>query len=399
MSLSPRQLDLLRRIIAGERPLTPDASSVYALRNRGLVTTASTYAYDTAQPTDAGRAAAVGDLTAMRRVPTPKKKRTAAARTTRPRPSLPNPATAVTTTPPPASAPPAPDLPPPDLGALQPILQPDLARLRKVEPDSDGWIITLRSELDLPHVRIDAAGLDRTVAVIEALVARAAERGHYLTERYDPEHKGGLWFDVDGDAMEVTFHVHRSRQEHVPTPKEIKRGRHVPQWDYTTTGRLELREGHSEFNFTLLAIDGRRGKVETLLDRALDRLEERAAVRAESRLAIRRGQEHRQREWEAAMRAAEATYVAHVRATHLDAELDAFDVACRIRTLTAALRTRQQPAETLEWIAWAEGYADGLDPVINGVVPLQIPKPTTEDLRPFLDGWSPSGPDHGRRTY
>jgi hypothetical protein len=54
--LTTRQLDLLHRITKdGHRPTSNEATSVYALRSRGLVATTSSYAYRTAAPTDAAR--------------------------------------------------------------------------------------------------------------------------------------------------------------------------------------------------------------------------------------------------------------------------------------------------------------------------------------------------------
>jgi hypothetical protein len=56
-SLNERQHAVLRRIVdGGYRPSSADATTIYALRSRGLVTTRSAYAYGTAQPTEAGRA-------------------------------------------------------------------------------------------------------------------------------------------------------------------------------------------------------------------------------------------------------------------------------------------------------------------------------------------------------
>ncbi|MGK5695572.1 hypothetical protein ACSNOJ_22215 [Streptomyces sp. URMC 128] len=57
--LNERQLDVLRRICRGATPVTSEESSlaatVYALRNRGLVTTTRAEGRWTAAPTDAGR--------------------------------------------------------------------------------------------------------------------------------------------------------------------------------------------------------------------------------------------------------------------------------------------------------------------------------------------------------
>jgi len=56
VSLNPRQLGLLGRIVNdGHPPTSKEATSVYALRSRGLVTTTSSFAYHTAAATEPGR--------------------------------------------------------------------------------------------------------------------------------------------------------------------------------------------------------------------------------------------------------------------------------------------------------------------------------------------------------
>ena len=46
---------------------------------------------------------------------------------------------------------------------------------------------------------------------------------------------------------------------------------------------------------------------------------------------------------------------------------------------------------------FAERRLDGLDPVADPsrLVP-HVPTPKADDLKPFLDGWSPHGPDSSR---
>jgi hypothetical protein len=49
------------------------------------------------------------------------------------------------------------------------------------------------------------------------------------------------------------------------------------------------------------------------------------------------------------------------------------------------------------WLAWIRAYADRIDPSRqpSGMPPDRRIGP--DDLRPFLDGWSPYGPDHRHR--
>ncbi|MEV0133328.1 hypothetical protein AB0H83_33300 [Dactylosporangium sp. NPDC050688] len=83
----------------------------------------------------------------------------------------------------------------------------------------------------------------------------------------------------------------------------------------------------------------------------------------------------------------------------------------KIRAYAAALAAAQpgtaSPAELLAtadghptlvhdlptWIAWMQLYADHLDPLLPMPAAPEPPSgPEPEDLRPFLDGWSPYAP-------
>jgi len=45
-----------------------------------------------------------------------------------------------------------------------------------------------------------------------------------------------------------------------------------------------------------------------------------------------------------------------------------------------------------EWFAWAQKYADQLNPLTQRLEMPPPPKATPEALKSFLDGWSPYGP-------
>ena len=45
-------------------------------------------------------------------------------------------------------------------------------------------------------------------------------------------------------------------------------------------------------------------------------------------------------------------------------------------------------------LEFAQRRVDGLDPLANpAVLAPSVPEPRPDDLKPFLDGWSPHGPD------
>jgi hypothetical protein len=72
------------------------------------------------------------------------------------------------------------------------------------------------------------------------------------------------------------------------------------------------------------------------------------------------------------------------------------DLDVYLAEMTAAASAVLNPAEREaadQWLAWASGYRRKHDPLGQ---PLSMPpdrRPQKEEPRPFLDGWSPYGPD------
>ena len=56
--------------------------------------------------------------------------------------------------------------------------------------------------------------------------------------------------------------------------------------------------------------------------------------------------------------------------------------------------------EAEEWVRWSREYADAIDPLRDGVRAPDAPDSVPlDELSPFLDGWSPYGPEHGARGW
>lgn len=128
----------------------------------------------------------------------------------------------------------------------------------------------------------------------------------------------------------------------------------------------------------------------------LAEIEERAELDEQRRLEEeRRAQERRRAHEQALERARERLVQAH-RAKALAAQIEAWRLAGEIRAFCAVVRERlpvvprEMDAEDVgAWLAWAETYADQIDPSFHPSGMPADPEPTPEALRPFLDGWSP----------
>ena len=108
----------------------------------------------------------------------------------------------------------------------------------------------------------------------------------------------------------------------------------------------------------------------------------------------------RRRRWEAAMAAARARYDEQARWEAFEASSEAWHAIARHREFLAAAREAAAAVdgprrdELLAHLDFAERRLDAADPLRNPdrLLP-QIREPKPDDLKPYLDGWSPHGPD------
>lgn len=107
--------------------------------------------------------------------------------------------------------------------------------------------------------------------------------------------------------------------------------------------------------------------------------------------------------WEAAMVAARARYDEQARWEAFDGSARAWDEIRRRRAFLTAVREAASSIDgprrdaLLAHLDFAERRLDAADPVLNLDLLLpRVQEPKPDDLRPYLDGWSPHGPNEGR---
>jgi hypothetical protein len=144
----------------------------------------------------------------------------------------------------------------------------------------------------------------------------------------------------------------------------------TPRRDLVSTGRYSLRIDHSYLGIRCTWSDGKTQRVDQCLNDFIVGLVAAAEKLKQQRLE----REAREREWRAAeerrleeqrRREAEA---ARVRALDLalSAWRDARDIREYVAEARAALASNPElPADApiVQWLAWAEGYADRIDPL------------------------------------
>lgn len=456
-ALNERQLGVLRRIGEGKDPVgsgNPElATTVYALRNRGLVVTPRRDGGWCAEITDAGRFYLEHGHHPDRPDPG-----TEAARTPRPvgRPTT--------------QAPSARELieqvqkaggtlrveNPDDEtraayrraihAAKRNGLVPDTLQLRHTGRTSGDLIVQLsgdspEEETEWNRIRLSTrdrvCGSSDLIAMLESdpallqvsdearpralnlvrdLAGHAERRGHrlVLSKKRRPR---GLFLQV-GDDRRIGVTISEETEER---PRELsaaerrKRGvyawqRVTPEYETVFTGRLKIQLALSrhadkhEWSDGKARVESKLGEIVKAVERCVER-DERERLEQQRQYEEYRAQQAREEaekkaRWEAAMAKARELAVEEHRGTSLAAALDSWSRAHEIRIFCEALETAATEAgdperadELRRWITWALGIADRLDPTKNPSLLNGFEfEPTADDLRPHLDDWSPKGP-------
>ena len=261
--------------------------------------------------------------------------------------------------------------------------------------------------------QISRAQFARACRILQALVVEAEQRGYgvgisatagpqYGRASSSAERGGDLVVTIEGAAVTL-----RLREEGVSLPAPP---RPSYAWDVSrpttprrsfsheqgATGQLRISvlSPHTRSNRQSSWGDGKRQVLEDCLPAVLMEAETRSADERERIRLQQLEAERRQRSWEDAMDRARARHLEHHRGKVLAAQIDQWKRAIDIRAYCDELETLQPsgPASA-EWIAWARAHADDTDPT---KAPQGLPGPPAkiplDELKPFLDGWSPHGP-------
>lgn len=282
----------------------------------------------------------------------------------------------------------------PDLVARQPVPVPD--HVGKYSP-------TVRAYLDAKDWQyVSAAHLARAARILEAIAREATNRG--LKVSTSAGAKSHVTLGVGDRSYEVQI-----RETSAPGGAEVPYGmrRKGPRWTYdrqrafVSTGKLELIVRGRYANYDG---DRYRDTKMTTLESKLPRLFQSLEVyrlQAEVAAAVqRRREEERQRQWEAAMAEARVRYDHHVRWEHFKETSKEWQQVREHREFLAVARAAAAAYEgddkeaVLAQLDMAERQLDELDPVrrLSLLVP-DVKEPKNDDLKPFLKGWSPQGPN------
>ncbi|MEU8178995.1 hypothetical protein AB0C14_39560 [Microbispora hainanensis] len=279
---------------------------------------------------------------------------------------------------------------------------------------------------DPSRIRVSPALLPRVFIILKRLAHEAELRGYRLgmsTKR--PK----VTFYIVAGNRQWGLELFEEREPiQPPPPRRLLRARTGPPrrkgdpfirepLPETTkpSGRLTLKlappqfgtgQGGTWMDKGRSLIESKLREVIPELDRLLD-AEEQARIEHERRLReLQEEQEREEREqrvrWEAAVREAQEAAAEERRRRLFANALEAWRSAAELRRFCAALQesaAASEDAEAVEnltlWIRWGQSLADTLDPVLApGALAEEDfdPELDGDELRPYLDGWSPYGP-------
>jgi len=247
------------------------------------------------------------------------------------------------------------------------------------------------------RIRVSREQLNRAFRIGHALFDAAEHRG--LEVRVGQS--GGACIAAKGHEYEITIVEEMNRTPRVPSGSEgvrmrVDRWSRDPTHDVSPSGRLQLQLPDRYNGDRRTWSDRARWRLEAKLGDVLAEIERRSEVDEERRLEQERRARERHDMWERAVAQATLQLVDEHREGVLRRQVTAWRFAEDIRAWSSATRAilsdRDGCDGTNEWLAWADAYADRIDPILRPMGMPTTPKPTPESLRPFLDGWSPYGP-------
>lgn len=290
----------------------------------------------------------------------------------------------------------------------QPVPVPQ--RVTRVHPA----VADYREDADRHEVSRDS--LARATRLLHALASEAQRRGHDVTPvRHDRFQynsafisslkDGQLAIGIDGFSYAIRIREQQGPGG-TPIPYRGDRGRSLPRWraaraaTFVPTGRLRIiiEHGYSRDARPAEFRDTRTRPLEDRLPAVLRELEIRALEDGWRRQEEQCKAEARRRRWEQAMERARHDFREAALAGELNGQLQQRRLVAEIDQYLAGLQAvvkdgGEQSAGARQWTDWIDSYRQEIDPLRHPLGMPAVRDPSPEDLRPFLNGWSPYGPD------
>ena len=248
--------------------------------------------------------------------------------------------------------------------------------------------------------QVSRSARPRAFRLLQALANESARRGHSMATG---DKVGTVELKIGPDSFGVTIKELDDRIPHTPTPAELREKQRyswtrIPEYEYLPFGKLSIELAQSWRGRQWRWSDGKRSVIEDRLAEVLRELELRSVEAQTRREEEARKRDERENQWKTAMETARTEYIEDARRKELVRQIDAWAWAEQVRTYLEAVKNRSNPGDGSggqQWVGWVEAFAASIDPIRKGLEMPSIPEPEPEDLKPYLAGWSPHGPEGG----
>lgn len=242
----------------------------------------------------------------------------------------------------------------------------------------------------------------RCLLILQGLAAEADRRGHKIKDcPVREEHRYYYGYSSNGPN-----YSRRSGEVDVE----------IDSYRYTVTIQQESPQSANDEKVRRLQIelpayraegrqyrwaDRKTRSVEEALPAVLHELETRAKEDRQRDIDEARAKAERKVRWERAMAEAREQAIQARYADELENQAKRWRKARNLREYCAALEdllcdgdlTVDDPAGSRAWLAWIRDYIAKIDPLRKPPSMPREPQIRDEDLKPFLKGWSPHGPE------
>jgi hypothetical protein len=275
-------------------------------------------------------------------------------------------------------------------------------------------VAAYRADADRHEVSGESFG--RASRILQALAAEAARRGYRVTSvgRHQPQlHSefrrsltdGQIRITIDGFAYPIRI---RELGRRGGSSLSYTAHQTLPRWqavrpaEFLPSGVLQLTidSGYRRDRRPAEFKDTPESTVEDLLPVLLRELEIRAREDSQRKQEQEQQAAQKRLRWERAMEQSRHEFREAGRIEELTRQLEAWRLAADLDGYLSAMReqigaitsdTERAAAES--WLTWISEYRSRIDPLRHSLRTPPDRKPSNEDLKPFLHGWSPYGPD------
>jgi hypothetical protein len=264
-------------------------------------------------------------------------------------------------------------------------------------------VSALRSESRLSF--IEPPQRQRAFRLLHALALEAEARGHMVRQpnRKHHEHNadrarlsGCLIIDVEPISCSVGISQLKDKVPHQPTSKELERAQReswyrIPTHDHVPSDRLSITSNtDSRYSSEVLWSDTKTIPLVSRLPDIMTMLERWALIHIERTEAERLAEIEKQRLREREDELARHAYAQHFLGERLIADLEAWELARRLRRYLAEMAEHieritdgDDRAAAVKWIEWCEGYAAERDPFKRPIQQPDIKPPSYGEIADF----------------